>query len=538
MSMTPAPKPHVHPPPVSYSTPSPLSRTVSESALSISAHSHSSTSSIPDTPSPANLAGIQPPAPFPGDLPLAYLRKEPVPSEDAADENDDRSRQRHGAVSCNPWDYQLVESSEQSKNGEEFKGKARRRFTKKELEALEVLWSITKSPTKYERQRLGSWLGVKTKHITVWFQNRRQEEKRHSREGAATPQPSRANRGTYDPVTGKWRPVPLSCISGLQPPPAEKVAIIKSISLGDITRESYFAEHPPADSSSSSSQHPISAVPRRPLLRTGSGSLDEVLQAREVGFGAKKQVFRREGYQLPDEEEDRRKDLVAMMQSDAPSSDPVEQQEDDDEEEEDNGPTIDDGSPRQRKRAQPVTALGRGRPPVPLASEELQLGRATSLNLLAASSRAKHLVHNDSLRSVSGPSSSLDQQTRGVSKHSLAPVPTHGDNKRARADIASSSTGGSGGSQIRSLRSRDSFSRAQSNVLPQLQQTPTPGFTRSASFSSTSTGPVITPDNSSIRRLAMEEISEVNVKTENGQQEADEDVLSAASSLLAMLGGA
>jgi hypothetical protein len=36
----------------------------------------------------------------------------------------------------------------------------------------------------------------------------------------------------------------------------------------------------------------------------------------------------------------------------------------------------------------------------------------------------------------------------------------------------------------------------------------------------------------------MEEISEVNVKTENGQQEADEDVLSAASSLLAMLGGA
>jgi hypothetical protein len=309
--------------------------------------------------------------------------------------------------------------------------------------------------------------------------------------------------------------------------------------LGDITRESYFAEHPPADSSSSSSQYPISAVPRRPLLRTGSGSLDEVLQAREVGFGAKKQVFRREGYQLPDEEEDRRKDLVAMMQSDAPSSDPVEQHDDDDEEEEDiGGPTVDDGSPRQRKRAQPVTALGRGRPPVPLASEELQLGRATSLNLLAASSRAKHLVHNDSLRSVSGPSSSLDQQRRGELKHSLQPVPTHSDNKRARADIGSSSNGGSGGSQIRSLRSRDSFSRSQSNVLPQLQQTPTPGFTRSASFSSTSTGPVITPDNSSIRRLAMEEISEVNAKTENGQQEADEEVLSAASSLLAMLGGA
>jgi hypothetical protein len=91
-----------------------------------------------------------------------------VPSEDAADENDDRNRQRHGAVSCNPWDYLLAEPVEPPKMGEEYKGKARRRFTKKELEALEVLWSITKSPTKYERQRLGSWLGVKTKHITVW----------------------------------------------------------------------------------------------------------------------------------------------------------------------------------------------------------------------------------------------------------------------------------------------------------------------------------------------------------------------------------
>lgn len=111
--------------------------------------------------SPIKLAGIQPPAPFIGPYPIGYINKEPVPAEDnygRDDPSDLRRPNRQGASSCNPWDY--VAAAREGEDGEEGKGKVRRRFTKRELEALEVLWSISKSPTKYQRQRLGAWLGV------------------------------------------------------------------------------------------------------------------------------------------------------------------------------------------------------------------------------------------------------------------------------------------------------------------------------------------------------------------------------------------
>jgi len=119
-------------------------------------------STVGSNASPIKLAGIQPPAPFTGPYPIGYTNKEPVPSDDndgGDDASDLKRPNRQGAASCNPWDYVLVES-ETGKDGEEGKGKVRRRFTKRELEALEVLWSISKSPTKYQRQRLGAWLGV------------------------------------------------------------------------------------------------------------------------------------------------------------------------------------------------------------------------------------------------------------------------------------------------------------------------------------------------------------------------------------------
>ena len=104
-----------------------------------------------------SLAGIQAPSDFPGPYPVAYLRQGPVPTderEDAAQDKDIESSElkksnRQGASSRNPWDYM-----------QDAKDKQRRRFQRKELEALEVLWSIAQSPSKYQRQRLGGWLGV------------------------------------------------------------------------------------------------------------------------------------------------------------------------------------------------------------------------------------------------------------------------------------------------------------------------------------------------------------------------------------------
>jgi hypothetical protein len=100
--------------------------------------------------------------------------KEPIPienSEATPDAKRKKSRikgselkrpSRQGAASCNPWDYLIGNGAlgVAAEVGEDGKSKARRRFTKKELEALEVLWSLHKNPTKYQRQRLGAWIGA------------------------------------------------------------------------------------------------------------------------------------------------------------------------------------------------------------------------------------------------------------------------------------------------------------------------------------------------------------------------------------------
>ena len=159
-------------------TPFTLHPSYGKSSFSTSPTSTTMTSTTHPTPSPqtpsavessgassfsVNLAGIQSPAPFVGPYPIGYLRKESVPSEENdmgdLDVSELRRSSRQGAASCNPWDYVCLDQ-ETAKEGEEVKGKARRRFAKRELEALEVLWSISKSPTKYQRQRLGAWLGV------------------------------------------------------------------------------------------------------------------------------------------------------------------------------------------------------------------------------------------------------------------------------------------------------------------------------------------------------------------------------------------
>ncbi|ORX35745.1 hypothetical protein BD324DRAFT_74856 [Kockovaella imperatae] len=120
------------------------------------------------------LAGLKPPARYPGALPESFSRQDPVPG-DESDNEDDESKKQKGAPSQNPWDYMRP-----------LKKKERRRFTRRELEAIETLWWVEKAPNKYQRQRIGAWLGVKTKHITVWFQNKRQESKKHAKEQQET----------------------------------------------------------------------------------------------------------------------------------------------------------------------------------------------------------------------------------------------------------------------------------------------------------------------------------------------------------------
>ncbi|KAK8864576.1 hypothetical protein IAR55_001826 [Kwoniella newhampshirensis] len=509
----------------------------------------SSPSPTPSSPAPINLAGIQPPAAFPGPYPTAYTRKDPVPTDEGDDVAEGKRSGRQGAPSWNPWDYVFgdLPGPDQlqtpMKDGDDGKGKIRRRFTKRELEALEVLWSIAKSPSKYERQRLGAWLGVKTKHITVWFQNRRQEEKRYLREGAPTdpPPPSRSNRGTFDPVTGKWRPVPLSCISGLQPPPEEKSAVVRAISVGDITRDMYFAQYPHGEvhMSTPSARSVGSATP---LPKRGmSSSLDDVLQARESGFGGlRNSQFRRGSgeFSIKGEGQERIREILALMPSDPPSMDLSEMAAEDESEEGD----------EEKEESEPKRKGGMGLARM-LNGPSTGLGRATSLDVLASSSRAKYLSKPNPLQPRSlngnGPLGSTNPNIPSVSRQSPNNTAKHGlpsthqqpqPAKRARIDTSRPRP-------TSTLRHKDSFSRSQSAAVLDTpakgekgEMMKTPGFTRSFSFSSTvSEAVAITPETAV---LGKENVDIVRQPGRKRVEERDAEVLGAAEKLLQLLGGA
>ncbi|WWC89168.1 uncharacterized protein L201_004086 [Kwoniella dendrophila CBS 6074] len=528
----------------------------------------------PSSPLPIDLSGIQPPAPFPGPYPTAYTRKDPVPSDEGEPESENKRSGRQGAPSWNPWDYVLgeVPGGEQGPNqtpvkDDDGKGnKIRRRFTKRELEALEVLWSISKSPSKYERQRLGAWLGVKTKHITVWFQNRRQEEKRYLREGAPVepPPPSRSNRGTFDPVTGKWRPVPLSCISGLQPPPEEKSSIVRSISVGDLTRDLYFSQHPELQAHALTptpsgrmytSQEAVTPLPKRGM----STSLDNVLRARESGFGENKPRPHRRGSGealIKGEGQERIREILALMPSDPPSMDLSEIAADDESETDENDNLQ---SPKRTPLGTSKGAMGLDR--MLNGPSNGILGRATSLDILASAPRTKgkywssRSSNNGNIfqsRSINGspgvlgainPNIPQERQQITPAKPSLKhPLPssTHSVSKRARMDNPRQRP-------VPTFKHKDSFSRSTSAAVLETPAAPkkdendkergemkTPGFARSFSFSSNmSEGVPPTPDN-----VVLPKKQNGQVRKEKKPEEKDADVLGAADVLLKLLGGA
>ncbi|OCF32980.1 hypothetical protein I317_04304 [Kwoniella heveanensis CBS 569] len=555
------------------------STSASRSGVRGTARSHLSFSPSPtpsSSPTPVDLAGIQPPAPFPGAYPIAYTRKDPVPTDDEPEAGDGKRSGRQGAPSWNPWDYVLgeVPGGEQGPNqtpvkegGDDGKGgKVRRRFTKRELEALEVLWSISKSPSKYERQRLGAWLGVKTKHITVWFQNRRQEEKRYLREGAPSdpPPPSRSNRGTFDPVTGKWRPVPLSCISGLQPPPEEKSAVVRSISVGDLTRDMYFAQHPHSEAHlptpTPSGRTFAASANETPVPKRGnSNSLDNVLQARESGFGDGKRRYRQgsgESSEIQGEGQERIRKILALMPSDPPSMDLSELAADDDDSEE---MEENEFSPKRKNVGATTSGGAMGLARMLNGPSRSGLGRATSLDVLASSSRAKSLSSKplaEKSKPRVAPLGSINpnlpnhRATPNVKdnslKHSLPLTgsPSQPSSKRARVNGPNRSR------PATTFRHKDSFSRSQSaavlespekaNEREDRGELKTPGFTRSFSFSSTmSDGVAITPKTALLPKREPAELKSAQ-KQEGGKkpEERDAEVLGAAEKLLQLLGGA
>jgi hypothetical protein len=56
--------------------------------------------------------------------------------------------------------------------------KSRARTTPEQLYHLQALFQITTLPTQQQRQLLGSQIGMTPRAVQVWFQNRRQNQKR------------------------------------------------------------------------------------------------------------------------------------------------------------------------------------------------------------------------------------------------------------------------------------------------------------------------------------------------------------------------
>lgn len=160
---------HAHsmpPPMMAHHSPLPHHIHSTPSARSVMTYAASPMTHLPSTPDvhaspyppgPIELHELLAPARFPGPLPQAYLNQGEMPStggagnEDSAAANDESgANARRTLVSCNPWDYRPEDHG---------KNKPRRRFSPGELDMLEILWSISHNPHKWQRQKLARWFG-------------------------------------------------------------------------------------------------------------------------------------------------------------------------------------------------------------------------------------------------------------------------------------------------------------------------------------------------------------------------------------------
>lgn len=350
--------------------------------------------------------------------------------------------------------------------------------------------------------------------------------------------------------------MPASCISGLQPPPDDKIAVVRAISLGDVTRDMWLNKYPSssgrgmtASARVSPSFVDLSAIPRgrtvknahvTPLLpRNQSRSLDQVLQERESSFGTGVQKRYRRGsgeFVIKGEGQDRIREILSLMPSDPPSMGLIES--DIEESDEDDG-GIDEDAERRKKAKQAK------------ASNTLAgLGRATPYDVLASSSRAKQLAKPNNEQSSRNPV--LSQLNPNLShfpppsnlrKHTLESVATNQPAKRHRSRVTDLHTNPNLHTASRTKDFNRSIStsalprssrvaehQGSSSYLPSQLKTPNLGYTRSHSVSSSSSR-VITPEDVKYKREGPQARGQIR------GQEKDQEVIGAAEMLLQLFGG-
>lgn len=440
-----------------------------------------------------------------------------------------------------------------------------------------------------------------TRHLTVWFQNRRQDLKKAetlvqmaetnpdtaSRALAAV---QRANRGDAFKFTPEQQQVMMDIVSdrllpemwfaqqaaGSSPTPKRSPSPMGATHMLPAERRLYNQGGPMAIAPKPR-QEPYAIKP----LRRGF-SLDDVCTDREQSMSYKPlarprpRVDEYEFDQMHKNDPRYREALISMLPSEL-SSDAVEPPEDAEDEES----VVDQDSPtRKRARHNPkprptLPSIGLGRPAGAGHKPRSSFGRASSSDVLACSSRARFLANNgmpanggpQPPRAVTDPVPSR-ATSAGPTASGVPPVPEHPNRiaePSAEAQKMRKLSRQGSWSHLPTLKHRDSFDRScaeatiaeASSPVPSATRSPTPtepvsprtaGSTESRKTSSSSAAEASTPPSTSTAdnkpRLPIPEgrniysfSTELEPETKRGAQEMDENVLTGAHALMELFRG-
>lgn len=439
-----------------------------------------------------------------------------------------------------------------------------------------------------------------TRHLTVWFQNRRQDLKKAetlvqmaetnpdtaSRALAAV---QRANRGDAFKFTPEQQQVMMDIVSdrllpemwfaqqvsGSSPTPKRSPSPMGATHMLPAERRLYTQGGPMAIAPKPR-QEPYALKP----LRRGF-SLDDVCADREQSMSFKPQARPRprvdeyEFDQLHKNDPRYREALISMLPSEL-SSDAVEAPED---AEDDDSVVGEDSPTRKRARHNPkprptLPSIGLGRPLGAGHKPRSSFGRASSSDVLACSSRARFLANNNAMpsnphgpqppRAVTDPVPS--RATSAGPTTGVPPVPEHPSQVAdAEAQRLRKLSRQGSWSHLPSLKHRDSFDRSCAEAVIAEASSPVPSATRSPTptepvsprtvvsedrkaSSSSSAAEASTPPSASSSaskpRLPLPEgrsiysfSTELEPETKRGAQEMDENVLTGAHALMELFRG-
>ncbi|KIM82295.1 hypothetical protein PILCRDRAFT_820678 [Piloderma croceum F 1598] len=103
--------------------------------------------------------------------------------------------------------------------------RTRTRFTNEQLVMLEGLYHRSSHPTREERDDLAREAGMETKHITIWFQNKRQMDRRVALSNATNKSSNRVNyQLPHVPLSTTQSRAPTYTSTGIRRPSLDRIA--------------------------------------------------------------------------------------------------------------------------------------------------------------------------------------------------------------------------------------------------------------------------------------------------------------------------